>query len=131
MRNFFKDCVFIHDFAEAGLKGLISEVPKEIFLTLVRLFYVNLNFIDGVLIFKVKKHQIPLTFEEFSDIYNLTYIDFNYDDSEKCNKYKTIQDFIPFLEKQNIIIPSPFTIGIICQNIRLIHYMVNHVLFPR
>lgn len=71
----FKYYGFAQDFAEVGLKGFILEEHREIFPTLVRMFYTKLNYIDGVLISEVKKHQIWLTLEEFANISNLIYTD--------------------------------------------------------
>lgn len=127
----FKDCVFIQGFVEVGLNGVICKVPKERFPTLVLMFYANLNYVDRVLISEMKKHQIQLTLEDFSNIFNLSCTCSNYDDSEEGNNFNTIKTYISFLGCPNSIIPSPFTIGIIRLDIRLIPYLVNHVLLPR
>lgn len=46
------------------------------------MLYANLNYIDGVINFEVKKHQILLNLEKFTNNYNLPFNVTVYDDSE-------------------------------------------------
>lgn len=78
------------------MENFIYEVTKEIFLTLVRMFYANLNYTDVALIYEVKKHQICLIFEEFTHICNFPYSDTVFDDSEEGNRFKAIEIFISY-----------------------------------
>lgn len=47
----------------------------------------------------------------------------------KVNNFNTIKASISLLENPNIVIPYPFTFGKVHQNIYLIYYVVNLVLF--
>lgn len=76
------------------------------------MFYVNLDYIDGVLISEVKKHQIWQTLEDFADICNLPYIDSDYDDREEGNNFYIIKASIYLLEDSNSFTHSPFIVGI-------------------
>lgn len=128
--KFFKNYGLVQDFMMELLKNFICKIPKEIFPTLVILFYGNLNYVYVVLISEVMKHHIRSTLEEFILICNLPYTNSDYDDSEEGNKFKTIEAYISFLENPKSCIPSSFTIGLICQNLHLIHYVVKHVFLP-
>lgn len=129
--GFFKYCTFVQDFVNEQLKSFICEVPRERFIMLVRIFCSNFNYVDGVLTSEVKKHEIWLILEEFTDICNLLCTSSNYDDNEEYNNFNFLDVFISSFEDSNTIIHFPFTVGIVCSNIHWIHYVVNHVFSPR
>lgn len=57
--------------------------------------------------------------------------DYEYDENEEGNNFINNHVIVYFLINQSSIIPVPFTFGIIRPDIRLIHNMVNCVLFLR
>lgn len=57
-RDYFQHHAFVQEFEEAGLKNFTWKVSKERFSTLVRMFYVKLNYIDVDLISEVNKAKI-------------------------------------------------------------------------
>lgn len=69
--GFFEGCQFLNVFIHDEMKDFISSVPKEMFPTLVRMFYSNLNYEDEIITSKVREHLIPLTLQELTKIYDL------------------------------------------------------------
>lgn len=60
----------------------IYNTPKKMFPTLVKMFYSNLNYIDGVVTSEVRKQDIFLSFEEIDEICDLPYTDSLYKNDE-------------------------------------------------
>lgn len=54
-----------------------------------------------------------------------------YDEGDKSNKFNYDIGENSFLVDQTSIILTPYTAGLVRLDIRLIHYLVNHVLLPK
>lgn len=54
----FKECKFVDILIVAGLRNFVFEVPQERFPSLLRLFYENLKYENGILTCKVKMHPV-------------------------------------------------------------------------
>lgn len=67
----FKDCEFLKWFKEASLRSFIYDIPKKMFLILVRMLYSNLKYVRGILTNEVNKNKIRQSLEEFNNICNL------------------------------------------------------------
>lgn len=96
------------------------------------MFYSNLYFTNGTIYYEVRKHKISLPLKEFANILDLPHDGprFKSDKPEECDKYMYKSATSSFLLNPKSCITSPFTIGSVRLNIRLIHYVANHILFP-
>lgn len=95
------------------------------------MFYANISYKDGIISSKVQKHLITIFLEDFSHECNLPFIEQDYDQMYlEGNKFNFDTLAHSLLIDPTSIIPTPFNVGLIFQNIRLIHYIMNHVLFP-
>lgn len=92
------------------------EVPQEIFPYLVRLLNTNLKYANGILNSEVNKHPIQLIIDVFEQVCNLPYSDFEYDENEG-NTFTYYLVVVSFFTYQNFIIPTPYTVGLIFQDI--------------
>lgn len=96
------------------------------------MFHANLSHTDGIINYKVKKHPITLSLEDFSYIFNMPFIEQNYDQMGlEGNKFTFETIAHSLLINPNSTIPSSFNVGLILPNIRLSHYTTIHVLFPK
>lgn len=127
----FHECEFYKSFEESKLKGCIYNFLRKVYPSLTKMFYSSLYYIYGIISFKVIKHKISLPLEVFADVWHLPYVGplFKEDESEegKNYNYEIIASF--FLLDLNSRISSPITIGPMCLDIRLIHYVTNHISF--
>lgn len=69
--------------------------------------------------------------EEFTQKCSLPYRDYEYDEIQGHNDINFDLAVLSFLTDQTSIISTPFIVGLNHPDIRVIHYMVNHVLFPK
>lgn len=106
--------------------------PQERYPELVKIFYENINYKDGIINSKVKIPPVTLSLEDFSRDCNLPSIDQDYDliflEGNEFN-------FDTF-DRTSIIdpssgIPSSFTAWLILPDYTLIHYTMNHLFFSR
>lgn len=116
----FEGCEFLKMFEEANLKNSINDTSGEIYLTLARIFSANLKYTYRIIILEVWKHHISLSLEEFVEIYNLPCT------GSPCNESNKGEDFIvtvsnSFLLDPNASVLSPFLMGNVYPNIRLIY----------
>lgn len=99
---------------------------------MVKLFYANLFYTDGVINSEVLKHPTTLSLEDFAQICNLPFIEKYYDQIDLQGI-----EFNPDTLAQSLligptsIIPYPFNVGLLHPNIRLIHHTMSHILFTR
>lgn len=130
--DLFKNFSFIEAFTIVELRNFIFEKPQERYPKLVKIFYTNLSYKDGIISSEVKKHPITLSLEDFDHEYNLPFIEQDYDQMDlEGNKFNFDTLAHSLLIDPTSIIPTPFNIGLINTNIGLIHYTMNHVFFPR
>lgn len=106
--------------------------PQERYPKLVRIFYPNLSYKDGIINSKVKKHPITLSLEKFACICNLSFLEQDYDQIDlEGNEFNYDIPAHTLLIDPSSRIPSTFIVDLIHPNSRLIHHTINHVLFPR
>ncbi|KAL5064137.1 hypothetical protein RYX36_025874 [Vicia faba] len=95
------------------------------------MFYENLSYIDGIINSEVGKHPITLSFEDFVTIYKLTFIEKDYNQMYlEGNEFNFDTLSHTLLTNLVSIIPSPCNVGLLRLNVRLIHYIMKHILFP-
>lgn len=131
MKKLFKECNFVEVSNEVSLMNFVLEVLEEIFPQLVRFFYANLIYSNGVLSSKVKKHPIWLSVEEFAQVCNLFHTNQVYDGTNKGNELNYVLTAHSFFINQTPVIHIPFTISLIHMDIWLICHTINHVLLLR
>lgn len=87
------------------------------------MFYSNLQYSNGVIRSKVKKH--PLAFEEFTQACNPPLINQDYDQNDdEGNGFNFDLYAQSLLIDPSSEISSPFNIGIVRPDSRLIHYII-------
>lgn len=123
-------CEFFRMLEEARMRNFIYDVLMEIYPILVRIFFANLKFSNGIITHEVKKYPISLSLEEFAEICNLPCSRSHYQEIDQSEGFHTTTSFF-FLQDPDSIIPSPFLVGSVHPDIQLIHYVVNHILTPR
>ncbi|KAL5057491.1 hypothetical protein RYX36_029095, partial [Vicia faba] len=69
--------------------------------------------------------------QEFTQICNLLYNNYEYDESEDGKSFNFVDVVDYFLTNPTSIILTPFNVGLIRLNIQVYLYVVNHVLFLR
>lgn len=94
------------------------------------MLYSKLKYAHGVINSEVKKHQMYISFEEFTEICNLPYSGSRYQEIDQSEDFITVA-FFSFLKDSDFDIPSPFLVGSMCPYIMMIHYVVNHIHIPR
>lgn len=106
-----------------GLRNFIFGKPQERYHELVRIFQAILVYQDCVISYEVRKHPIILSLEDFAQACNLSFIQEDYDQKDfKDNEF----NFDP-----SSGIPSSFNVGLIRSDNRMIHHIMNHIIFPR
>lgn len=83
----FKECNFVEAFTKFDLRNFVFKVPQKRFSSLVRFFFSNLTYSNGVLSSEVKKHPIQLSLEEFTEVCNLPCINQVHDESDEGNQF--------------------------------------------
>ena len=103
------------------------------FPTVVKMFYYNLNYKDGITTYEVRKHQASLTLEEFVDICDLpcTCSLYKPDDIKASGDFNFDATSLSILSNKKWGIHSPFIMGYVCQDIQLIHYDETYILILR
>lgn len=84
------------------------------------MLYSNLKYAHWVINYEVKKHQMSISFEEFTEICNLPYSGSRYQEIDQSEDFVTSASF-SFLKEPNFDIPSTFLVGSVCPYIMLIH----------
>lgn len=99
--------------------------------SLVKILFSNIYFIDGIISSELRKHKIYIPFEYFAKNLDLPHEGaiFNPDEQGDNFNYNIVAS--SFLINPNSLVHTPFTIGFVRPNIRLIDCMVNHMIFPR
>lgn len=97
--------------------------------TIVKMFYANLIYANGVISSEVKKHQISMSLEKFVEICNLPYFGPHYLDIDQSEDFIIVASF-SFLQDLESNIPSYFLMGNVHPHILLISYVANHILIP-
>lgn len=84
------------------------------------------------LLWSEKAQDISLPLKELANILDLPHDGprFKSDKPEECDKYMYKSATSSFLLNPKSCITSPFTIDSVRLDIRLIHYVANHILFP-
>lgn len=114
-------------FIAPELGNFICEKPHERYPELVKMFYTN-----GIINSEVGKHLIVISLEDFTLVYNMSFMEQDYDQMDlKGNKFNFDSLAHSLLIDQTSTIPSSFNVVIIHPNIRLIHYTTSCVMFPR
>ncbi|CAI8616071.1 unnamed protein product [Vicia faba] len=106
----FRSREFFRLFEGARLKSFIYDVEMEIYPTLVIMLYANLILDNGIITYGVKKHQISMSLEEFSEFYNLRCLKYYYQEIDQSEGFHTAASF-NFQYDPNSIIPTPFHVG--------------------
>ncbi|KAL5074058.1 hypothetical protein RYX36_013042 [Vicia faba] len=117
-------------FSFAGLKNFVLEKTKERYPDLVRKLYANLPYTNGIIYSEVKYH-IAFSLEEFASTCNLPYLEPEYDQNYEGNELYLDTLVHSFLNDPTSFVPSPFIVGVIHTNIRLVHYTSGQILFQR
>lgn len=95
------------------------------------MFYANLFYTDRIINSEVKKHPITLSLRDFVEVCNIYFIEQGYDQNDlEGNKFNFNSLSHSLLIDLTSTIPTPFNVGLIHPNIRLINYTMSHVLFP-
>lgn len=97
--------------------------------TIVKMFYANLIYANGVISLEVKKHLISMSLEKFVEICNLPYFGPHYLDIDQSEDFIVVASF-SFLQDPESNIPSYFLMGSVHPHILLISYVANHILIP-
>lgn len=103
------------------------------YTSLVKMFYSNLYYVDGIVSYEVIKHKISISLNKYVEIMDLPCIRpvFNPIKVKECNNYNYEIDVSSFLLYPKSCISSPFTVGLMRPGIRLVHYVMNHIRFTR
>lgn len=113
----------------SDFRNFVFEAPQERFPFLVNIFYSNIKYSNRYISSEVKNHHIQLSLEEFAKVFNVLYKNQVYNETELSNNFRFDLVANSFFADQTSIILTPFIVGLICPNIRVIHYKVNHILF--
>lgn len=93
----FQECELFKTFEESNLKVFICNPLREMYSFLVKMFYSNLYFTNGILYSKVRKHKTSLLLEGFTEVLDLPHDGprFKIDESRKGDNYmyKTFASF--------------------------------------
>lgn len=63
----------------SDLRNIVFEKPQERYPDLIRMFYANFTYKDGIIGYEVKKHPITQSLEDFAQVCNLPFIGQDYD----------------------------------------------------
>lgn len=121
----FQGCESFKNLEESNLNKFIYNPLRKVYPSLIKMFYSNLYFTDGIIYSKVRKHEISLTLEEIAKVLDLSHDEprFNPDEPEERDNYMYKSDSSSFLLDTNSCISSPFTIDSARLEICLIHYV--------
>ncbi|KAL5052835.1 hypothetical protein RYX36_033517 [Vicia faba] len=111
------------------LRDFVFEKFKERYSDLLRKFYANLTYTNGIITSEVKKNTITISLEDFATVCNLPHIEQDYDKKFEGNEldFDTLDH--SFLTDPTTYVPHPFNVRVIHLNIRLIHYTVCRIFF--
>lgn len=125
----FKECEFFKTFEELNLSTFLYNPSRKVYPILVKMFFSNLDNTDGIVQSEVKMHKITLSVKEFVDIMNLPCEDTVPESEDKGYKYNYKIVACSLMKDQTPSIPNPFIYGYIYHDSRMIHYVINHILF--
>lgn len=105
----------------AGIRNFVFEKPQEIYIELVRMFYVNLSKMSSQN--PKSRNTSSLSLENFAEVCNLPFFEQDLEGNEfNFDVYAHTLVIDP-----SCGIPSPFIVCLICPNNILIRYKMNHV----
>lgn len=131
--SLFGGCRFFDVFVQAKFKDFICRTSEEKFPSLVKLFYSNINYKDGIISYEVCEQDIYLSLKKFVKIYylpctNSLYKSGDLDNSEKFNSNVGYQYLI---SNPKFYLPFPLTTSYVCPSICIIYYVATPILIPR
>lgn len=114
------------------IRNFVFEKTQKRCPKLVRMLYANISYKDGIINSKVKKHPITMYLEDFPQEFNLPWMGEYYDQLDlEGNEFNFEIHAHSLLIDPASRFPTPFNVGLICPNVRSIHYTMNLVLSPR
>lgn len=113
----FQKYEFFKVFEDLKLRTFFCSPSRMVYPSLVKMFFFNIYFTDGIVFSEIRKNKIHLPLKDFVKTLDLPNNEALFNPDEQCDKFN-----------HKI---APFIIGIVRLNICLIHYMVNHIIFPR
>lgn len=126
----FKECEFLKILEEINLSTFLYSPSRKVYPSLVNMFFSNLYFTGGIIYSEIRRHNISLSLQYFARILDLPTQGHILKLEEQGDNFNFKSVVSLFLKNSTSLILNPFIVGFIFPNISMIHYMINHIIFP-